>query len=177
MLCRASIQVIFNFLGKSNLWISMYGLSFLIKHTVLCVVPLRARGLDVAVSLPQYFKENGYMTLGMLYIDTQLWVHCDKREVVKASFQKTNVQPKEWERCFTLGCQTRQREMTIQSLGMRRSWIGNWHLIIQFKHAQHTNVCQIFHTNSTDDPSNSWKAYTEEEMEETTLRSTWSLKM
>ena len=115
----------FQFLGKSNLWISMYGLSFLIKHTVLCVVPLRARGLDVAVSLPQYFKENGYMTLGMLYIDTQLWVHCDKREVVKASFQKTNVQPKEWERCFTLGCQTRQREMTIQRLGMRRSWIGN----------------------------------------------------
>ena len=29
---------------------------------------------------------------------------------------------------------------------------------------------QMFHTNSTDDPSNSWKAYTEEEMEETTLR-------
>ena len=28
----------------------------------------------------------------------------------------------------------------------------------------------MFHTNSTDDPSNSWKAYTEEEMEETTLR-------
>ena len=29
---------------------------------------------------------------------------------------------------------------------------------------------QMFHTNSTDDGSNSWKAYTEEEMEETTLR-------
>ena len=29
---------------------------------------------------------------------------------------------------------------------------------------------QMFHTNSTDDPSFSWKAYTEEEMEETTLR-------
>lgn len=28
----------------------------------------------------------------------------------------------------------------------------------------------MFHTNSTDDPSFSWKAYTEEEMEETTLR-------
>ena len=66
----------------------MYGLSLLIKHTVLCALPLRARGLDVAVSLPQYFKENGYMTLGMLYIDTQLWVHCVEREVVKASFQK-----------------------------------------------------------------------------------------
>ena len=92
----------------------------------------------------------------------------------EGEFSKTNFQPKEWERCFTLGCQTRQKEMTIQSLGMRRSRIGNWYLIIQFKHAQHTNVCQIFHTNSTDDPSNSWKAYTEEEMEETTLRSTWS---
>ena len=153
-----------------------YLLSSLIKHTVLYALPLRARGLDVAVSLPQYFKENGYMTLGMLYIDTQLWVHCVERGC-EGGFSKTDFQPKEWERCFTLGCQTRQREMTIQSLGMRRSWIGNWYLIIQFKHAQHTNVCQIFHTNSTDDPSNSWKAYTEEEMEETTLRSTWSLKM
>ena len=66
----------------------MNRLSLLIKHTVLCVLPLRARGLDVAVSLPQYFKENGYMTLGMLYIDTQPWVHCVEREVAKASFQK-----------------------------------------------------------------------------------------
>ena len=45
-----------------------YLLSSLIKHTVLYALPLRARGLDVAVSLPQYFKENGYMTLGMLCI-------------------------------------------------------------------------------------------------------------
>ena len=60
----------------------MYGLSLLIKHTVLCALPLRARGLDVAVSLPQYFKENGYMTLGMFYIDTQLWVHCNAMQCI-----------------------------------------------------------------------------------------------
>jgi len=77
----------------------------------------RARGLDVAVSLPQYFKENGYMTLGMGKV-----FHPGMPNTPKGDDY-----PKSWNE-------------------------------------------KIFHTNSTDDPSNSWKAYTEEEMEETTLR-------
>merc|ERR1712203_267778 len=77
----------------------------------------RARGLDVAVSLPQYFKENGYMTLGMGKV-----FHPGMPNTPKGDDY-----PKSWSE-------------------------------------------KMFHTNSTDDPSNSWKAYSEEEMEETTLR-------
>merc|ERR1711971_1254251 len=77
----------------------------------------RARGLDVAVTLPQYFKENGYMTLGM----GKVW------HPGMPGTPAGDDYPKSWNE-------------------------------------------KMFHTNSTDDPSFSWKAYTEEEMEETTLR-------
>merc|ERR1711971_27645 len=77
----------------------------------------RARGLDVAVTLPQYFKENGYMTLGM----GKVW------HPGMPGTPAGDDYPKSWNE-------------------------------------------KMFHTNSTDDSSFSWKAYTEEEMEETTLR-------
>ena len=117
----------------------------------------RKRGLDVAVTLPQYFKENGYMTLGTLWLACSTHVQTfnipeGMGKVWHPGMPNTPVgddYPKSWS----------EKVQTVFHPVIPNQPICNL-----------DSFTQMFHTNSTDDPSNSWKAYTEEEMEETTLR-------